>query len=79
MTQGRRRTQTQSTCTECDVPQSARNYYFTGKMLVERDFTDEQLYNMGKQRGHNRYLHGSGCVCGLKVKQYPNEDCQDSI
>ena len=29
-------------CVECDIPQLARNNYFTGKLLVERDFTDEK-------------------------------------
>src|SRR5712691_11191860 len=66
-----------SNCGEDSVPQLARNNYFTGKLLVERDFTDEQRYNVGKQRRHNAHLHGSGSVCGLKVKQYPNEHCRD--
>jgi YVTN family beta-propeller protein len=33
---------------------------------------------MGKQRRHNQQLHGWGTVCGLKVKQHPNEEvCRD--
>ena len=62
-------------CVECDIPQLARNNYFTGKLLVERDFTDEQRYLMGKQRRHNQQLHGWGAVCGLKVKPHPT--CPD--
>jgi DNA-binding beta-propeller fold protein YncE len=62
-------------CVECDIPQLARNNYFTGKLLVERDFTDEQRYLMGKQRRHNQRLHGWGAVCGLKVK--PHLTCPD--
>jgi len=62
-------------CVECDIPQLARNNYFTGKLLVERDFTDEQRYLMGKQRRHNQRLHGWGAVCGLKVKPHPT--CPD--
>jgi DNA-binding beta-propeller fold protein YncE len=62
-------------CVECDIPQLARNNYFTGKLLVERDFTDEQRYLMGKQRRHNQRLHGWGSVCGLKVKPHPT--CPD--
>jgi hypothetical protein len=62
---------------ECDVPQMARNHYFTGKLMVERDFTDEQRYFQGKDRRHNQHLHGWGTVCGLKVKQHPNEACRD--
>ena len=60
------------------MPQLARNHYFTGKLLVERDFTDEQRYNAGKQQRQNRYLHGSGTVCGLKVKQHPHENRRDT-
>lgn len=63
-------------CVECDVPQMARNNYFTGKLLVERDFTDEQRYTMGKLRRHNQRLHGWGAVCGLKVHEHPNPGCQ---
>jgi DNA-binding beta-propeller fold protein YncE len=68
---------TKGTCVECDIPQMARNNYFTGKLLVERDFVDEQRYFMGKERRHNQQLHGWGVVCGLKVKQHPNPACQD--
>ncbi|MGB8771566.1 MAG: hypothetical protein WCC92_18280, partial [Candidatus Korobacteraceae bacterium] len=64
-------------CVECDIPQLARNNYFTGKLLVERDFTDEQRYFLGKLRRHDRQLHGWGVVCGLKVEQHPNPACQD--
>jgi len=60
---------------ECDIPQLARNNYFTGKLLVERDFTDEQRYVLGKLRRHNQRLHGWGAVCGLKVKPHPT--CPD--
>lgn len=62
-------------CVECDIPQLARNNYFTGKLLVERDFTDEQRYLLGKIRRHNQRLHGWGAVCGLKVKPHPT--CPD--
>ncbi len=64
-------------CVECDIPQLARNNYFTGKLLVERDFTDEQHYFMGKERRHNQRLHGWGAVCGLKVLPHPNPACAD--
>lgn len=63
-------------CVECDIPQLARNNYFTGKLLVERDFTDEQRYYLGKLRRHNQRLHGWGTVCGLKVVEHPNPACQ---
>ncbi len=63
-------------CPECEVDQLARNHYFTGKLLVERDFTDEQRYFLGKHRRHNQHLHGWGVVCGLRVKQHPNPACR---
>ena len=57
----------------------ARNHYFTGKLLLERDFTDEQLYVLGKQRRHNQHLHGSGIDCGLEVHPHANPACQDQF
>ena len=75
-------TTTQSTtsniaCPPCDTDGPfLRNNYFTGKLLVERDFIDEQDYHAGKMRHHNARLHGSGVVCGLKVHQHPSEDCR---
>src|SRR5262249_45118171 len=65
------------TCVECDIAQMARNNYFTGKLLVERDFTDEQRYFLGKLRRHDQRLHGWGVVCGLKVEPHPNPACRD--
>jgi DNA-binding beta-propeller fold protein YncE len=64
------------TCPECDILQMARNNYFTGKLLVERDFTDEQRYTMGKLRRHNQRLHGWGVACGLKVGEHQNPNCR---
>jgi DNA-binding beta-propeller fold protein YncE len=63
-------------CVECEVPQLARNHYFTGKLLVERDFTDEQRFFLGKEYRHNQHLHGWGTVCGLKVIEHPNASCR---
>ena len=63
-------------CVDCELPQMERNHYFTGKLLVERDFTDEQRYTMGKLRRHDLRLHGHGVVCGLKVTAHPNPSCQ---
>jgi hypothetical protein len=64
-------------CPSCDTGAFTRNHYFTGKLLVERDFTDEQRYHVEKLRHHNQRLHGWGVVCGLKVKQHENEACRD--
>lgn len=44
-----------------------RNRYFAGKLLTESDLAAEQAYFVGKQRTHNRLLHGHGTVCGLGV------------
>ena len=44
-----------------------RPRYFSGQLLTEADLNSEQAYMLAKQRLHNRYLHGSGIVCGLQV------------
>jgi DNA-binding beta-propeller fold protein YncE len=64
-------------CPTCQATALTRNNYFTGKLMVERDFTDEQRYFRERLRLHNQRLHGSGVVCGLGVKQHPNPACQD--
>ena len=64
-------------CTECDLVADERLNYFTGQFLAERDFRAEQEYQIGKHRQHNRYLHGYGTVCGLKIVEHPNPDCRD--
>lgn len=54
--------QTQN-CMSCGIQTFRRNTYFNGKLLVERDFSDEQAYLVGKDRLHNSLLHGMGTVC----------------
>src|SRR5690349_15063008 len=67
-------------CNEpCEAEAPTRNHYFTGKLLVERDFTDEQHYFREKLRLHHQRLHGVGVVCGLAVVQHPNESCRDRL
>src|ERR1051325_9904347 len=68
---------TQHICPACSYGPFVRNNYFTGKLLVERDFTDETRFHMEKMRHHEQLLHGWGVVCGLKVKPHPNEACRD--
>lgn len=63
-------------CEECAFEPFTRNSYFTGKLLLERDFNDEQRYFREKIRHHNLRLHGTGVVCGLEVTQHPNADCR---
>lgn len=64
-------------CPACDIGPFTRNHYFTGKLLVERDFTDEQRYYVDKLRHHNQRLHGWGVVCGLRVKEHGTAGCRD--
>ena len=66
-----------SLCPACDIGAFTRNHYFTGKLLVERDFTDEQRYYVDKLRHHHQRLHGWGVVCGLKVKQHGTDTCRN--
>jgi hypothetical protein len=63
-------------CLPCGLQPFERNRYFDGKLLVTRDFQDEQNYLRGKDRLHNSLLHGVGTVCGLKVEQHPNPACR---
>jgi hypothetical protein len=67
----------QHQCPTCTYGPFTRNHYFTGKLLVERDFTDETHFHMEKLRHHEQQLHGWGVVCGLKVKPHPSETCRD--
>ncbi len=60
------------TCLPCDIPAFCRNNYYRGKLLTERDFTDEQRYGVDKMRLHTLALHGWGVVCGLIVSRHPN-------
>ncbi len=66
----------ESTCIPCGLTKPSRNHYFNGKLLVERDFVDEQIYHIAKRRMLNSVLHGNGTVCGLKLRQHPAPDCQ---
>jgi hypothetical protein len=67
----------QQPCQDCELPKQERLNYFTGQFLTERDLRAEQEYHIGKHRQHNRYLHGHGSVCGLRVTQHPNPACRD--
>lgn len=63
-------------CPACELGPFTRNNYFTGKLMVERDFTDEARFHIDKLRHHHQRLHGWGVVCGLKVKQHENPACR---
>jgi hypothetical protein len=45
--------------------------FFPGQLLTDADLSAGQNYVIEKNKLHNRYLHGWGVVCGLKVKCYP--------
>ncbi|MEI6067223.1 MAG: hypothetical protein WCP96_07780 [Methylococcaceae bacterium] len=66
----------QGSCPACNIGPFIRNNYFRGKFLDVLDFTTEQRYFIDKLRHHHQRLHGWGVVCGLKVKQHQNTDCQ---
>lgn len=61
-------------CQSCEADSYTRNNYFTGKLMVERDFTDEQRYFREKIRLHHQRLHGTGVVCGLQITAH-EEPC----
>ena len=44
-----------------------RPRFYAGQLLTESELNSLQAYVKGKNRLHNRYLHGSGVVCGLQV------------
>ncbi|HEY6352717.1 MAG TPA: hypothetical protein VI636_25250 [Candidatus Angelobacter sp.] len=48
-----------------------RTRFFSGQLLTEADLNNEQSYLLAKNRLHNRYLFGSGVVCGLQVTCSP--------
>jgi hypothetical protein len=55
-------------CTACaGLECLERPRYFAGQLLTEAELTGEQAYVIAKNRLHNRYLHGTGVVCGLEV------------
>ncbi|HEY3127850.1 MAG TPA: hypothetical protein VGL91_00180 [Acidobacteriota bacterium] len=69
--------ESQTLCPACDIGPFIRNHYFTGKLMLERDFSDETRFHIEKLRHHHQRLHGWGVVCGLKVKQHSLEQCRD--
>ena len=52
-----------------------RPTFFAGQLLCEDDLEALGAYMQAKTRLHNRYLFGSGVVCGLKVVVNP-KDCR---
>jgi len=44
-----------------------RPRFFPGQLLSDEDLNRLQRYITGKNKLHNRYLHGWGVACGLEV------------
>jgi hypothetical protein len=53
-----------------------RPLFATGQTLTAADLTALGAYVKGKNRLHNRFLHGWGVVCGLEVVC---DDCEGSV
>jgi hypothetical protein len=45
--------------------------FFNRQLLTAEDMTAEQNYFLEKLRRHNRFMHGTGVVCGLAVTAAP--------
>jgi hypothetical protein len=66
-----------SSCTSCDSLQClCRPRFFAGQLLTDTDFRRLEQYLVGKDRLHNKFLHGTGVVCGLEVVCNP---CDDTV
>jgi hypothetical protein len=65
------------TCPTCGGLEClCRPRFFAGQLLSEEDLNRLDHYVTGKNRLHNRYLHGWGVVCGLEVVCHP---CKDAV
>lgn len=53
-----------------------RPRFFAGQLLTDEDLRRLDHYIVAKNRLHNRYLHGTGSVCGLEVVCNP---CDDTV
>lgn len=66
-------------CVPCGLAEPRRPAYFDGKLLLARDFEDEQGYHVYKRQLLNSTLHGTGTVCGLMVHSHPAANCRNSF
>jgi hypothetical protein len=62
------------TCQACSQAALERVRYFPRQLLTVDDMVTDQNYFREKLRRHNRYLHGTGVVCGLWVTPSPTSD-----
>lgn len=51
-----------------------RPRFFAGQLLTEENLNHLNQYIIKKNQLHNRYLHGTGVVCGLEVSCEPCDD-----
>ncbi len=58
----------------CHESPFCRPRFFAGQLLTEEDLDQLVEYVVGKNRLRNRYLFGSGVVCGLTVTCHPCGD-----
>jgi hypothetical protein len=63
-----------TTCIQSTANGRERVHYFPRQLLTADDMRAEQEYFLQKQRRHNRFLHGSGVVCGLNVIAAPTPE-----
>jgi len=54
-----------------------RPHFFAGQLLDPGTLQAEQDYHRGKQRRHNRSLHGAGIVEGLEIRVEATADAPD--
>lgn len=60
----------------CDLASPSRPRFFAGQVLSDLDLIALERYVIAKNQLHNRYLHGSGVVCGLEITR---DDCSDNL
>ena len=52
---------------DCNLAPFEKNRYFNGKLMTSRDMLAEQQYHRTRLNTINRFVIGSGLLCGLKV------------
>ncbi len=60
----------------CDLASPTRPRFFAGQVLSDLDLVALERYVIAKDQLHNRYLHGSGVVCGLQISR---DECSDDL
>jgi|GEM_PF-1949889 len=62
-----------------DISGNKRLNYFTGQLLNENDFKDEQRYHVDELRSHNKNLHTWGIAQGLNIEKIGKKNVTVSI